>query len=116
MSTSNKKTLPNQTYDDTTAILIGRKFDLEQSSPFVDRFSLGDPEETPNPIPTITVRIESSATTPRESTITKSSTGQPAPTNGTVGSYSESDEGGKTNIGAIVGGTLQSLDSNDDWI
>ena len=84
--TLNAKTSPDQTYNDGAAILTGRKCDFEQPSPFADRVCLGDPEETPKPIPTVSSSIVSTPTSGSDS------------------------EGGKTNVGAIVGGMPKNLD------
>jgi len=74
----------NQTYNDTVASLIGR-----------------DPEETPKPIPVITL---TSATLPGQSTIV-----QPISTNVSDGPHDVDSEGGKTNVGAIIGGVVGSV-------
>jgi len=98
--TSNAKTAPDQTYNDTTAMHIGREFDLEKASPPVDRLSSANPEGMPPPF-SVTLTLSLTNTGTSTSGHTDSTSGS---TNGNNGSN------GRTNVGAIVGGTSRNPD------
>jgi len=96
----NVKTLPDQTYNDTAAMNIGRQSSLFSSpfDAFLMRLALGDPEEKPKPANTVTSNTRTSSRRPS----TTSRTSRPTNTGGAGGKT-------KTKTGAIVGGKLDSF-------
>jgi hypothetical protein len=100
------KSAVNQTYNEANMMSIGRKFDPKPASLRCSRVRLGDPEATPSPVNT----MSTSPTSSTRSTSLTSSTGSSTSQVGPASDSSNNTEGG-VNVGAIVGGALQNVDS-----
>jgi hypothetical protein len=95
--------LPNETWNDTVAISVGREFGFPTGLVwFAYQFLSGDPEQMPKQINTVAT---SSATGPK-GTITKTTPGASNPT----GDSDDGDDNDGPNVGAIVGGKPWSPD------